>query len=531
MTRLTARLSPARRAAVLLASCAAALTLLALSRSPNPPRTREAADVPVAFWSWRTDAPADEEWARAAAATGAKVLFLRAGQLDYAKGRVSRIRAAHGRAPRAAKVHLVYNATRSLLKSFEQVEPGALAEAVTRTFRHDEARAASDCVEVVGLQLDLDVPTRLLARYAEVLRALRAELKPGVRLSVTGLPSWANSPDIKTVLAEVDFWVPQCYGAEVPRQLSRATPISSPREVRRTVGSLRGLGEPFYVGLAAYGYAVLYSREGQLIELRGDLDPALVAAHPALELVERRRFESLPRGRAGEAGGEWRLVYRAHAGAVIDGLVVREGEHVMLDVPSAEGLRDAARAAREEAGGGMIGLCVFRLPTEGDATALTLDEISAALADRATVPAAAAKVSHGDSPSESSGHLTVRITNTGSASAVIGDGALAVDVRVPPGSVGGVAGLQGFTTVETLCGAAAVGATVGAQELRPCGLRRANVVRLRGRAWRPGDEASAVLSVSGAQAEALTVAVRAEVDDGRAWGDEQTVKIEKVRER
>jgi hypothetical protein len=67
--------------------------------------------------------------------------------------------------------------------------------------------------------------------------------------------------------------------------------------------------------------------------------------------------------------------------------------------------------------------------------------------------------------------------------------------------------------------------------LRPCGLRRANVVRLRGRAWRPGDEASAVLSVSGAQAEALTVAVRAEVDDGRAWGDEQTVKIEKVRER
>ena len=32
---------------------------------------------------------------------------------------------------------------------------------------------------VVGLQIDIDVPTRLLSRYAKILRALRAQLKPG----------------------------------------------------------------------------------------------------------------------------------------------------------------------------------------------------------------------------------------------------------------------------------------------------------------------------------------------------------------
>ncbi|MGB7923239.1 MAG: DUF3142 domain-containing protein, partial [Pyrinomonadaceae bacterium] len=299
------------------------LAVLAWHFRDGMPRVWAASEVPIAFWAWRNEAPSEAEVEQAAQQMRAQALFLRAGQIDYEGGTLRRIRAAAGKFPRRLDLHLVYNGTRSLLKEFERTDETALAVSVAEAYREDVARASQDGARVAGVQLDIDAPTRLLGRYAKVLRLVRKRLPQGTKLSVTGLPSWMDSVALEGLLAEVDFWIPQCYGASIPDRLDQRTPISSPQAVARTVARARRLNHPFYAGLAAYGYAILYGRDGAILEVRGDLDPARVANDPNLELVERRPFDS-HEGDAGVAPltvtSAWRYVYRARRDGITDGL-------------------------------------------------------------------------------------------------------------------------------------------------------------------------------------------------------------------
>jgi hypothetical protein len=518
-------LKAAAGAGVLLAASLAS----AAWRWTQEPRAWAAGEVPVAFWAWRAETPTEEEWARAAGETGARTLFLRAGQLDYEGGRVGRIRAVEGKFPPRVELHLVYNGTRSLLKGFGGIEEKALAAAFVETFRGDVERARRDGAQVSGLQLDLDVPTRLLARYGQVLREVRAGLPREVKLSVTGLTTWMDSGELGGALEAVDFWSPQFYGAEIPQTLERVVPIASPRSIEREVVRARSLGKPFYAGLAAYGYALLYSSKGKLLSLHADLDPSRVAAERSLELIERRAFEP----RAGDDEGsletphasEWRYVFRAREDVSVEGVAVRAGERVVLDLPSGEALRAGVRGVRRLAGEKLLGICLFRLPTRGDAGVLSLRQLAAALRDfesgaraRLSVEAAGEE---GTAAPESSGRLLVRATNEGAGGALFGDDALVVTLRVPRGSVRGVTRVEGFDSVETLC------ASVGAPEfggrargesfLRPCAPARASAIRLKARAWPSGAEATVGLSFEGDAPEGLAATVAARNEDGRVW--------------
>jgi hypothetical protein len=377
--------------------------------------------------------------------------------------------------------------------------------------------------------LDFDVPTRLLPRYRQILQAIRARLPQSIKLSITGLPTWMGSSAISDALAQVDFWIPQFYGVAIPDRLDQLTPISSPQAIRRSIVRARQLNRPFYAGLSAYGYAVLYSASGALIELRGDLDPALVARHPDFELVERHPFEaSAKSSEANQApiASEWRYVYRARGDGVIDGLTVRADDRLMLDVPSAGALRACARAVREEAGATLLGLCVFRLPGAGDATTLRLGEIAAALADTASVIAADVRLTRAADEQSRDSHLLLTAINTGTASALMGDGALTIELRVPAGSVRGVASLDHFTSFETLCDLPGDALSHGARELRPCSARRASVVRLKARDWMAGAKAQAVLSVASLPPPTLSALLTVSADDGRVWRDQRAIAVE-----
>ncbi|MFL6227480.1 MAG: DUF3142 domain-containing protein [Pyrinomonadaceae bacterium] len=513
---------------------AASLGTVAWRRAARP-RAWKVGEVPVAFWVWSNELPAEVEVESAAAGTKARVLFVRAGQLHAEGGRVARVRAPAGRFPRALPIHLVYNGTHALLNSFEQLDAGALATSISDTYRGDLKRAENDGARVEGLQLDLDVPTRLLPRYAGLLRALREKLQQGTRLSVTGLTTWMSSRSLAALLAAVDFWVPQFYGARIPETLGEALPVSSPTAVAADVARARELQRPFYAGLSAYGYAALYSKTGALVELRGDLDPDKVARNPNLELVERRAFDANPNFATARAAdepvaSEWRYVFRARSDASIGDLVVREGERLMLDVPSAESLRASLRAVREEAGAQLIGVCLFRLPTEGDQTALTLAQISAALADRTATSETSARIERSDAADASAREevatrLTVSVSNGGESGALLGE-ALTVTVAVPAGSLRGIGELKNFADVETLCGDVARGGA-----LAPCGARRADAVRLLARSWRPGAKALAVLTVGGELPRVLPVSFGVRVDDGRLWRRDEEVLVGDGRER
>lgn len=510
-------------------------------RWASAPRAWAASEVPVAFWSWRAEAPSEEEFGSATEATGARELFLRAGQFDLTGGSVKRVRAVEGKMPRGAELHFVYNATRALLAGFERIDEKVMAAAVADAFRKDSERAGKEGATVRGLQLDFDSPTRLLAHYARTLRAVREQLPPQTKLSVTGLPTWMDSRELKDVLAEVDFWVPQFYGAELPARFEQAAPVSSPAAVARETERARKLGKPFYAGLAAYGHAMIYDEAGALVALRGDLDAARVARGEEFELVERRAFE--PRGRGEEASDaaratEWRYVYRALAETTIEGTFVRTGERVVFVVPSGESLRASARAVRERAGEKLLGLLVFRLPTRGDRTTLNLRQIAAALADEPSEADVSLNAS-GPAASDSQAQLVLTATNAGATGTLYGEGALALTLRVPRGSVRGVAALEGFDSFETLCGGrvdvvdeGSAGGQVkvfneveGDAALRPCSAARAGFVRLKARGFASGEALTARLSVAGELPASLAAAVTMRVDDGRVWRRVSELKL------
>jgi hypothetical protein len=466
------------RLALLGASLSLGLALLA-ARSASGPPAWHPDEVPVAFWSWRIEAPTNAEVARTFDATNAQTLFLRAGQIDLTGDKApTRIRETRGTMPSKAPLHLVYNGTPQLLRGFEIVGIDLLSNSIVETFRRDSARAAGDGATVKGLQMDLDVPTRLLPRYAELLHRIRESLPPETQLSITGLPTWTASSDLSLVLENVDFWIPQFYGAGIPFRKGQKIPISSGAFVTAAVAKAADLGKPFYAGLSGYGYAILYSKEGDLLELRGDIDPASAARNRDLEQVETGRYE-----RSSEAS-EVMYGYLAKGDVVLDGLVVHRGETLVFDQPTSSSLRAAAAAVRTKGGSALLGICLFRLPTHEDETTLTLAEIRSALDGSPPRISTALKLS------STGGTLTLEAKNAGNVSGLTGDGAFTVDLELPPGSFAGMSRLERFSSVETLC-------SNGAADPRPCSQRRANILRLSAKTWRPSDWAVATFNLSG----------------------------------
>ena len=468
------------------------------------PRVLAVNEVPIAFWAWRTNAPDRLEIDNAYAATESKTLFLRAGQFDLVANSVERIREVSGDLPTGVEIHLVYNATRDLLAGWSRLETTVLANKIAETYRADLARGGRNSAQVRGLQLDLDIPTRLLPEYARMLATLRSLLPSDTSLSITGLPTWTDANEVQLVLHEVDFWIPQCYGGKIPTHLDQRIPISTPADVERTIAKVRRLGKSFYAGLSAYSYAILYARNGSIVELRGNIDPARAVIEPNLELIERGPFSE------GSAASGIRYAYRAQADLVLDGLVIHKNETLVFDVPTAESLRVSARVVRENAGELLRGICLFRLPSAGDLSMLGVAEIRAALADVTTQAMTTVTVNDSDNH-----HLVLQAANDGNASSVLGDGAFTADVPIESGSIEGLSDLALFDSYETLC------------DGRPCSSARANLIRLKASSWRPGNIASARIRLKRNAPSTLQVLVTTHIDDGRT--DSKTVELQPIR--
>ncbi|MEQ1764385.1 MAG: DUF3142 domain-containing protein [Pyrinomonadaceae bacterium] len=477
-----------------------ALAVYATSGSSH--REWSADEVPISFWAWKTALPETAELRNGEDKAGATKLFVRAGQMDLNDREVRRTRPAKGNLPESVEVHLVYNATRELLRGLESLDAEKLSTALSQTFAADVERFGS--ANIKGIQLDLDYPTRLLPQYERTVVELRTKLPPGTKLSITGLPTWMNSVEIKPLLAAVDFWTPQLYGAEIPIHIGQPIPISSAREIRRATIAAREMGKPFMAGLAAYGYAIQYDKSGDLVELRGDLDLASVAESESFEIVSQEEL--------GSGAGNSRKIFRAKRDTVLDGLVFRAGESLVFDSPTMESLREAGRIVRSEAGHELLGICVFRLPTESDSTNLRLREIVDALRDRPATNGFEIKASLGD------GGVEISAMNSGSASSFAHE-ALAIEITVPPGSVRGVLANNGFSGFETLC-------SNGSGAPTKCSSLRANVVRLTRNSWRPGDEVSIRLNANWKTATDLTAIIETRSDNSRIDRIQKTFAIE-----
>jgi len=481
---------------VAIALMAAAGTIANFRRKPRPWQIHE---VPIAFWAWRNQSPTEKDVRAAIETTHARALFLRAGQIDYQDKKLRRIRAVTGSLPTGIDLHLVYNGTRSLLAQLETVDPNKLASTIALAFQEDISRADQEHARIVGLQIDIDVPTRLLGSYEKTLRALRGQLKTGTQLSITGLPTWMQSSQLQSTLAQVDFWVPQFYGAEIPERVDQIMPISSPKNLDRLVDSAREINKPFYAGLSGYGCALLYNAAGSLISLRGEMDPATIAADPNLELIDQRPFED-----SAKAGSEWRFEYRARADGVTDGLAMHAGDALVVDLPSTESLRASARIVRELAGDKLLGICVFRLPASVDPATLNLEQVATALSDRDSSANIQVRFKH--SEAEDRGWL-LEIENTGTASAV---GGLRVDVDVDVGTIEAINPERG-ESAETIYHILTAANTLA---FTPCSPRRANTIRINAASLRPGQMLKTKLVLTTLPPQVLSVSVETQTDAG-----------------
>ena len=479
------------------------------------PRVWAVDEVPVAFWAWRTQSPGESDIRAATEKANAQVVFLRAGQIDYQDGKLRRIRPLAGSLPRGIKLHLVYNTTRAVLEQLESIDPQTLATEFARDYREDAERARRDGADIRGLQLDIDFPTRLLSRYEQTLNTLRKEIQPGAELSITGLPTWMESPVLNDVLKNVDFWVPQFYGAEIPTHSSQIIPISSPKSISYFVNKAREIDKPFYAGLAAYSVVLLYSASGSLISLRGDMNPTVIASDPNLELTNQRSFESAER----------RYAFRAKEDGVTDGLNMRAGDVLVIDLPAAETLRIAARITRELAGKKLLGICVFRLPARDDPATLTVEQVTAALNDRnseASIEVRIKAESRVDNTQFGSGSinkhkLILECTNSGTTSPIVGS--LILDLSVPAGSFEAMTPQPGVS-IQPMC---VTGHTTGPQ---PCSERRATLLRLTAQFLSPGQTLTTSLVLNRAVSGTTNASITMQTDTDQTYSVQREVSIE-----
>jgi hypothetical protein len=337
------------------------------------------------------------------------------------------------------------------------------------------------------------------------------------------------------------------YGDHIPRTLTDRTPIADAAALRRNLTRARRLAHPFYAGLPAYGYALLYSPRGSLIALRGDIPPALVARDPRLQLVKRESVgatdapattttpNSSSTPDSASTPTAWRYDFLATADAAISGLNIRTGEHLLLEIPTAAGLRLMAQLTRQHGGTHLRGICLFRLPTATDPATLTAREIAHALADRTAQTEATLELSriapdeteqqpHQSAAQRTRDHAqTFALTahNPGAAAATVGDGAFNITIRIPAGSLRHTPALEGFTKVETLCGSANTLTPRGAptflpaDTLQPCSPRRANALRLSAPTWAAGETARATLIFSDTLPPHVAVETTLSTDTGQ----------------
>ncbi|MFC5697898.1 DUF3142 domain-containing protein [Pseudomonas sp. GCM10022186] len=107
-----------------------------------------------------------------------------------------------------------------------------------------------------GLEIDHDCASARLAGYADFLGELRRELPADLRLSITALPAWLDSPALPDLLRQVDSSVLQVHAIAAPQH-----GLFDPDKALSWARRWNALGDrPFQLALPAYGIALVNRR-------------------------------------------------------------------------------------------------------------------------------------------------------------------------------------------------------------------------------------------------------------------------------
>jgi hypothetical protein len=120
---------------------------------------------------------------------------------------------------------------------------------------------------VSGVEIDYDCPTKGLSAYGEFLTLVKAHIGTGTLLSITALPSWADSPHLAGVLAHVNETVLQVHSV-----LNWDKGLFDPVQARLWVAKwAERSSTPFRVALPNYWSRVTWNAEGRISAVESEV--------------------------------------------------------------------------------------------------------------------------------------------------------------------------------------------------------------------------------------------------------------------
>lgn len=108
-------------------------------------------------------------------------------------------------------------------------------------------------LSVTGIEIDHDAATTRLPQYRDALHRLRRQLPADVQLSITALPAWLESPQLPSLLQQVDSSVLQLHAVLSPQQGL----FDSRLALRWTQHYAQVTSKPFRIALPAYGMGLV----------------------------------------------------------------------------------------------------------------------------------------------------------------------------------------------------------------------------------------------------------------------------------
>lgn len=363
-----------RKGVILLAALLlfGAAAFLALRRGPAP-------KLALSMWFWHSPFRLQLNEAEALKRMGVQHLFVRGGTLSMStEGPVGILPQRWPGGAQSFDLDLVLPFDRGVIRHFEDTPTEVLAKAVSEEFVASRNAAEASGHRVQGLQIDFDCPTRLLPRYAKMLREIRAALPKDQRLSIAALATWLTASAYRDVLEPLDFHVPQFYEGEMPKRLDDFKPVADQPSLEAGIRQAEMLRKPYWVGLPAYGHTLAFDADKKLVGTLRGLSPSQAPKQPRLEWA---KTENLGRGA--------RLaVFRDREGSGF----------AAFEIVQPKLLRELLGIAREAAGPNCQGISIFRFPEPEEELSVPLASIEAAVKGTTEAPVLSARWSSQVSP-------------------------------------------------------------------------------------------------------------------------------------
>lgn len=281
----------------------------------------------------------------------------------------------YGEGSNTLPVHLVFNADAGVIRHFEDYNlKTAIPQMSTRILAQIKA-AESQGVKVIGVQLDFDVATRLLPKYAEIIKGIRRTDSKfqgkSFFFTITGLMSWLGTRGLDEVAHEVDFMVPQAYEGETGLTVDEMKPVFDPDLLARQIPKAERLSCPYWIGIPAYGHAFLFDEKDRLLGTYRNLEAQDALRHPSFKLVSA--YASDRNGKVAQSTDQWVgeeiLKFKAvRPSPTGEGL----GYTLAYSLPSPDLILRSFQSVNERRGSNCQGVILYRMPETGSSFSVPL---------------------------------------------------------------------------------------------------------------------------------------------------------------